>query len=101
MRSNPRVCVEVDEVRDLKDWICVVVFGRYEELPDVPGWRQYRDKAHRLLQEHGVWWEPGAASWRLRRETQPLAPIFYRIRIDTLTGRRARLEAFELHAERC
>src|SRR5579863_2995953 len=34
MRSNPRVCVEVDEVSSTRSWSSVIVSGRYEELQD-------------------------------------------------------------------
>ena len=33
MRANPLVCVEVDEVVGQQQWVSVIVFGRYEELP--------------------------------------------------------------------
>lgn len=32
MRSNPRVCVLVDEIENMGKWKSVVVWGRYEEL---------------------------------------------------------------------
>ena len=34
MRANPLVCVEWDEVTSFDHWISVIVYGRYEELPD-------------------------------------------------------------------
>jgi nitroimidazol reductase NimA-like FMN-containing flavoprotein (pyridoxamine 5'-phosphate oxidase superfamily) len=34
MRSNPLVCVEVDEVAAHDQWVSVIAFGRYEELPE-------------------------------------------------------------------
>jgi hypothetical protein len=34
MRANPHVCVELDEVDDAEQWMSVILFGRYEELPD-------------------------------------------------------------------
>ena len=36
MRANPLVCVEADEVVSPHRWVSVVIFGRYEELPDTP-----------------------------------------------------------------
>src|SRR5688572_16705153 len=32
MRANPRVCFEVDVVRDLANWQSVIAWGRFEEL---------------------------------------------------------------------
>jgi nitroimidazol reductase NimA-like FMN-containing flavoprotein (pyridoxamine 5'-phosphate oxidase superfamily) len=117
MRSNPLVCVELDEVEDPEQWMSILVFGRYEELEEPPAKREWdqeqrralaheawqptahpglvssspdqqaRLHAHRLLQEHRtLWCQPGCAS---RRPDQPLIPIFYRIRVDRITGRRA------------
>jgi nitroimidazol reductase NimA-like FMN-containing flavoprotein (pyridoxamine 5'-phosphate oxidase superfamily) len=118
MRSNPLVCVELDEVVNFGQWTSILLFGRYEELPELPGtpefdqeqrrehepWQamvrptsesstpgqQARLHAHELLQEHRVpWWEPGGASGTHRNPDQPSLSIFYRIRIDRITGRRA------------
>src|SRR5205085_2831702 len=33
MRTNPRVCIQSDEVLGNDNWTSVVVLGRYEELP--------------------------------------------------------------------
>jgi uncharacterized protein len=118
MRANPLVCVELDEVENFDQWTSILLFGRYEELPELPGtpewdpeqqrahepWRamvrptsvsstsgqQARLHAHELLQAHRVpWWEPGSASGTHRNPDQPSPSIFYRIHIDRITGRRA------------
>jgi nitroimidazol reductase NimA-like FMN-containing flavoprotein (pyridoxamine 5'-phosphate oxidase superfamily) len=90
MRSNPRVCVEVEEGGvDSEEWTSIIVFGRYEELPDTLEREQERLHAHELLQQHVDWWEPGCASCAHRDPAQPVTPVFYRIRIDRITGRRA------------
>src|ERR1022692_3412894 len=36
MRANPLVCVEVDEIVAYDQWVSVIAFGRYEELPETP-----------------------------------------------------------------
>ena len=46
MRANPLVCVEVDEVTAHDQWVSVIAFGRYEELPE-PLWRRRRGAACR------------------------------------------------------
>jgi nitroimidazol reductase NimA-like FMN-containing flavoprotein (pyridoxamine 5'-phosphate oxidase superfamily) len=117
MRSNPPVCVELDEVEDYDQWMSILVFGWYEELQAPPAshesdqeprrplsheaWEQTAQQrwvssspdqeprlhAHKLLQEQRtLWCQPGCAS---RKPAQPLTPIFYRIRIDRVSGRRA------------
>jgi hypothetical protein len=89
MRANPLVCVEVDEVVSPQQWVSVVAFGRYEELPDVPEWRGARASAHTLLQQTAVWWEPAYVRTVLGGAPRPLEPVFYRIHITQTTGHRA------------
>ncbi|QJX01265.1 pyridoxamine 5'-phosphate oxidase family protein [Frigoriglobus tundricola] len=36
MRTNPLVCVEVDEIAACDRWVSVIATGRYEELPAAP-----------------------------------------------------------------
>ena len=123
MRSNPLVCVELDEVEDPEQWMSILVFGSFEELQEPatsPEWdqeqrralsheecqpavhprlgratfdQQGRLHAHKLLQEHRtLWCQPACAS---RKPDQPLIPIFYRIRIDRITGRQAKPDVAE------
>ena len=48
MRSNPQVCLEFDEVISPDQWVSIVVFGRYEELPDTQDYQVARVHAHEL-----------------------------------------------------
>ncbi|MGA2846179.1 MAG: pyridoxamine 5'-phosphate oxidase family protein [Candidatus Acidiferrales bacterium] len=89
MRANPLVCVEADEVLSSELWISVIVFGRFQELPDVPEWRSERSLAHDLLQRKAMWWEPGYVRTILHGTERPLVPVFYRIHITEITGHRA------------
>jgi nitroimidazol reductase NimA-like FMN-containing flavoprotein (pyridoxamine 5'-phosphate oxidase superfamily) len=112
MRSNPLVCVELDEVAGGDQWTSILVLGRYEELPGPPEWDPEqrrapepwqptarptwtnlpeRERLHalELLQRHAGWWEAGCASGTHRNPEEPVTPVFYRIRIDRVTGRRA------------
>src|SRR5262249_47340784 len=34
LRSNPRVCLQVDEIKDAYNWRSVIAFGNYEEISD-------------------------------------------------------------------
>ena len=56
MRSNPRVCVELDDVKSFDHWTSVIIVGRYEELTDSPEWGQERLRAYALLQKNVEWW---------------------------------------------
>lgn len=89
MRTNPRVCLEVDERTAHDQWQSIVVFGQYEELPDLPEYEAARVKAHELLEKHAMWWEPAYVGATHRDLPHSDTPILYRIRIDRLTGRRA------------
>ena len=89
MRSNPLVCLEVDERSSHNQWHSVIVFGRYEELPGLPEFEAPRVKAHELLQKHAMWWEPAYVGAAHRALPHSDTPIFYRIRIDRMTGHRA------------
>ena len=89
MRANPLVCVEVDEVEGPEQWVTVLVFGRYEELPDTPEWASARTVAHALLKQHAAWWEPAYAKTILHGIERPLVPVFYRIHCHRITGHRA------------
>jgi nitroimidazol reductase NimA-like FMN-containing flavoprotein (pyridoxamine 5'-phosphate oxidase superfamily) len=86
MRLNPLVCLEVDEFMTDGQWISVVVFGHYEELPHTPEYDGPRSVAERLFQRHPVWWQP--ASIPLATHEQR-TPIVFRIRIGRVSGRRA------------
>jgi uncharacterized protein len=35
LRKNPECCFEVDEIKDLADWVSVIVWGTFEELKGV------------------------------------------------------------------
>jgi nitroimidazol reductase NimA-like FMN-containing flavoprotein (pyridoxamine 5'-phosphate oxidase superfamily) len=89
MRANPLVCVEADEISTSEQWMTVIVFGRYEELPDIPEFQRERAIAHDRLQAHADWWEPGYVETVLRGAERPLAPVYYRIHITEITGHRA------------
>ena len=34
MRQNPKVCFEVDEMKNLRNWKSVIAWGEYQELTD-------------------------------------------------------------------
>lgn len=89
MRANPLVCLEVDEIVGESQWMSLIVFGRYEELPDLPEYEHVRARALSFLQKRAIWWEPGYMSQAHRDQTHSLTPIFYRIHLKKITGHRA------------
>ena len=93
MRDNPLVCVQVDEVVNSQKWVSVIVFGRFEELPDAPEWQDARAVTHGLLRRKAAWWEPGYVKTIIGGTPRPLVPVFYRIHIEKITGHRAGVAA--------
>jgi hypothetical protein len=110
MRANPLVCVEVDDMAALDHWMSVIANGRYEELPDAAGSNGAHgrapersdsgtpesddegERAWQILKTHPMWQEPGWTAGATRAHsdsTEPLNPIFYRIRIDHISGHEA------------
>lgn len=131
MRANPLVCVEVDEFTADDQWVSVIAFGRYEELPETtrsddarlqapkrprpvgeatPPWSvesshrpcddegrdDEREHAWQVFQSHPMWWEPSLTAWAARTHrdsAEPFSPVYYRIRIDRVTGHAATPDA--------
>jgi nitroimidazol reductase NimA-like FMN-containing flavoprotein (pyridoxamine 5'-phosphate oxidase superfamily) len=118
MRANPLVCVELDEVAAYDQWVSVIATGRYEELPETPGSncaglraQEHRrqvgeavptwsaDSRHRQCDNEGYdeeWCQPGIAAWAARAHRDPAEPftsVYYRIRIDRVTGHEATRDA--------
>jgi len=122
MRINPLVCVEVDEIATYDQWVSVIVFGRYEELPEAPASKGAHLRASERPQQaaeattawpansrqdlledelmqasqgltaHPSWWEPASTAWatRVHRDSaEPFISVYYRIRIDRVTGHEA------------
>jgi nitroimidazol reductase NimA-like FMN-containing flavoprotein (pyridoxamine 5'-phosphate oxidase superfamily) len=89
MRANPHVCVEIDELTSKDEWMSIIVFGCYEELPDAPENKVARARALQLLQRRAMWWEPAYVSASHRDTPHSATPISYRIHIDQITGHRA------------
>lgn len=92
MRTNQLVCFEMDQITDHNHWVSIVIFGRYEELPDTPDCQCARSQAYKFLQERAMWWEPAYISQEHRDQSHSLTPVFYRIHIEKMTGHRATTE---------
>lgn len=91
MRANPRVCVQVDELKGQSDWASVIVNGEYQELEE-PRYTDERSHARKLLEPRHHWWLNAMAERRTQLSDQEIAPLFFRIRIDSITGLRATAE---------
>ncbi len=89
LRNNPRACVEVDEIVTAEQWACVVVLGRFEEVSDAPEQRATREHAYDMLKQYPDWWVPPYLPRRDNDEKRPLDPIYFRISVDVINGRRS------------
>lgn len=86
MRSNPRVCLEFDDVRSRTAWISVIAFGQYDELS--LDWPSERECVQELLRREAMWWQPGAVPATNHLVNRDSQPVYYRVQLDHITGRR-------------
>jgi nitroimidazol reductase NimA-like FMN-containing flavoprotein (pyridoxamine 5'-phosphate oxidase superfamily) len=57
-----------------------------------------RERAWQVLKSHPMWWEPGCTAWATRAHhdpAEPFLPVYYRVRIDQVTGHEASRDARE------
>jgi nitroimidazol reductase NimA-like FMN-containing flavoprotein (pyridoxamine 5'-phosphate oxidase superfamily) len=85
MRENPKVCVQVDEIARQGEWTSVVVNGTYQELPE-PQFTDERAQARKLLQRQQHWWLNAAAERQSSRPGRLMEPLFFRIKIESMSG---------------
>jgi len=88
MRSNPKVCLQVDEIAGQSQWTSVLVNGTYEELPDPPRSVE-RAHARELLEQKHIWWLNAVAGRREKQSEVLIDPVFFRIQASSITGLRA------------
>jgi hypothetical protein len=94
MRANPKVCLEVDEIAGQSQWVSVIATGRYQELLE-PQFAAEREHARALLEKRSRWWQIALGQRQLRVGDHLIAPLFFRIHVDSLTGLRATGEPTE------
>ncbi|MFP5075677.1 pyridoxamine 5'-phosphate oxidase family protein [Rhizobium sp. YIM 134829] len=88
MRQDPQVCIQVYAEETAQSWKSVLVRGTYHELPDDEDGHSSHMRAWSLLQKRGNWWEPGAYKPdSLAPSGTSLAPIFYQIQVEQISGR--------------
>ena len=89
LRVNPLACVEVDEIKNSQHWTSVIVLGTFEEILETADRQPIREQIYELLQQRPLWWESGYAKTILHGTLKPLTPVYFRIAIQEITGRRA------------
>ena len=95
MRSNPQVCLEVDEILSHFHWSSIIVVGRYEELPATHQYTGERLQAQLRLEKRALWWQTAYAASYVRNESYPTDAIFYGIHIEEISGRKATADPVE------
>ena len=88
MRANPKVCVQMDEIQNQSEWGSVIVNGEYEELPE-PQYTAERKSASSLLAKRYHWWLNALGERQMRIAENSIEPVFFRIRIQSVSGLRA------------
>jgi nitroimidazol reductase NimA-like FMN-containing flavoprotein (pyridoxamine 5'-phosphate oxidase superfamily) len=91
MRKNPKVCFEVEEIRDHTNWRTVIAWGLFEEIAD----SIERNNAIQLFVDRTIKMKISSTAHspettpERERPHQPgsVNPIIYRIRILEKTGR--------------
>jgi nitroimidazol reductase NimA-like FMN-containing flavoprotein (pyridoxamine 5'-phosphate oxidase superfamily) len=88
MRANPKVCVQADQIQNQAEWTSVIVYGEYEELPE-PQYAAERKHASSLLAKRHHWWLNALGQRQMRVSENSVQPLFFRIRIESMSGLRA------------
>ena len=88
MRANPKVCIEIDEIASESQWASVIVNGEFQELAE-PQYTDERAHARKLLEKRYLWWQNALGERQLKSGQDLIAPTFFRIRINSMTGLRA------------
>lgn len=78
LRANPRVCLQVDDIKDEFNWRSVIVTGAYEELTDP---EERERMLNRLLQR-----QPNLTPVESAMRPGEDKLILFRIRVDRITG---------------
>jgi hypothetical protein len=88
MRQNPRVCLQVDEIGNRRNWLSVIVTGTYLELRE-PHYTAQREHARELLAQYSHCWQTALAERREQTSDLSMETIFFRIDIESMSGLRA------------
>jgi len=91
MRKNPKVCFEVDEIKNMTNWKSVIIWGEYQELTEerdrYAAMKLFVDRTIRMkISETAI--PPEISGQRLHpRSPGNIKPVVYRIVIEEMTGR--------------
>ncbi len=84
--SNPEVCLQVEEVVDARNWKSAIATGPAELLSD----SGEREQATKLITLINPSLTPAIGKTTLRTSTRENAVEIYRIKVQTMSGRKTR-----------
>jgi nitroimidazol reductase NimA-like FMN-containing flavoprotein (pyridoxamine 5'-phosphate oxidase superfamily) len=91
MRQNKRVCLQVDEIKDFKNWKSILVLGDFQELEEererYQAIKVFVDRHLQLKINHPLGMHGKAEQNEGLNIHSELRPIIYRILIDEKNGR--------------
>ncbi|HEX8069619.1 MAG TPA: pyridoxamine 5'-phosphate oxidase family protein [Pyrinomonadaceae bacterium] len=82
MRAHPRVCLQVDDIRDQYSWRSVIAYGTYEEL------RGGTERARALNHLLAAFPQLTPVESAIACDAAAPVPVVFRIRVDEITGLR-------------
>ena len=89
MRKNPKVCFEIDAVRDMANWESVIAWGDYEEILDneqkVKTMKMLVEKIRPLLASETVGLLAHAEEHK--RDVDGMTAVVFRLKLREFTGR--------------
>ena len=78
LRANPRVCLQVDEIKDTFNWLSVIAFGLFEEIHDTAE----RDRILAAMFQR----LPHMTPVESKARDSMSEVIVFRIRVEQITG---------------
>jgi len=81
MRAFPRVCLQVDELRDQTRWQSVLAFGTFEEI------EKSDDREHAMNLLLSLFPHLTPVESLIAVDAGAPAPVVYRVRVERITGR--------------
>lgn len=83
MRNNPKVCVQIEEVKDLFDWKSIIAWGAFEELKDLEAAKGMRLLIQSITRSQKVHLPSLEVDFTALLEKA----IIFRIKVEKMTGR--------------
>jgi nitroimidazol reductase NimA-like FMN-containing flavoprotein (pyridoxamine 5'-phosphate oxidase superfamily) len=90
LRKNPNVCFEVDIMTDMRNWQCVLLSGKFEELKGkeaVKARELFSNRLFPLSTSSTVHTYGHGGASVIAEESNRVKHIMYRIRVQSVSGR--------------